>query len=65
MTEDKKLFIAKRAIDKKMDYEELKYSDYMYGNEDLTDDVYAYVEEYDSIGKVAFYEKYPDNPVRG
>lgn len=65
MTKDEMLFIAKRAIDKRMDYETLKYSDYMYNKECLTGDVWEYVEECDRIGRTAFYEKYPDNPLRG
>lgn len=52
--------IAKRAIDKKMDYETLYYSDDMYGKEKLTDDVWEYVTECCEIGTTAFYEKYPD-----
>lgn len=52
--------IAKIAIDKRMDYETLKDSDWMYGKEDLTDDVWAFVEECDKIGRAAFWAKCPD-----
>lgn len=52
--------IAKRAIAKNMDFETLRYSDYMYGKESLTDDVWEYVEECREIGTKAFNEKYPD-----
>ena len=50
--------IAFRAIDKKMDYEQLKYSDYMYGKESLTPEVWEFVEECEEIGTKAFKEKY-------
>jgi len=52
--------IAKRAIYKKWDYEQLKYGDDMYGRESLTDDVWALVEECEEIGTKAFYAKYPE-----
>lgn len=54
------LEIAKIAIYKRMDYEELKYSDYLYGQEHLVDDVWEYVQECYEIGTKAFYEKYPN-----
>ena len=60
MTEDEMIDIAKIAIRKRMDYETLKYCDYMYGKESLTEQVYEYVEECDRIGREAFYTKYPD-----
>jgi len=50
--------IAKIAITKRMDYETLKYSDWMYGNEDKTEDVWKYVEECDRIGQAEFNKKY-------
>ena len=59
MKRDEMIRIAKIAIDKRMDYEKLRYSDYMYGKENMTDEVWAFVEECDAIGAVAFYEKYP------
>jgi hypothetical protein len=60
MEKSEMVWIAKRAIDKNMDFETLKYSDYMYGKESLTDDVWGYVEECREIGTKAFYGKYPD-----
>ena len=60
MEKSEMISIAKRAIDKNMDFETLKYSDYMYGKESLTDYVWDYVEECREIGTKAFYEKYPN-----
>lgn len=39
MTQDEMVRLAKLAIEKHYDYEKLKYSDYLYGKEDLVDDV--------------------------
>ena len=50
--------IALIAINKNYNYETLKYSDYMYGNEEFTDDVYNYVEDCKNIGLVAWKEKH-------
>lgn len=58
MTKNEALCIASIAIEKKMDYETLKYSDYLYGNEDKIDNVWSYVEEFEMIGSKAWYEKY-------
>ena len=58
MEESEKVRIAKIAIYKNMDYEELKYSDYMYGQEDFTDEVWEYVKECQEEGTKAFYAKY-------
>jgi len=60
MDKQEMIWIAKRAIDKRMDFETLKYSDYMYGKESLTDDVWEFVDECSRIGTDAFYKKYPD-----
>lgn len=46
------------AIGKNMDYEQLYYSDNMYGKESETDEVWNYVLEHDEIGRTAFNEKY-------
>ncbi len=46
------------AIVKRMDCEELKYSDYMYGKEEFTDQVWEYVEECENIGREKFKLKY-------
>jgi hypothetical protein len=58
MTEARMHQIADIAMDKNMDFETLKYSDYMYDEIDATDDVWAYVEECREIGTKAYYEKY-------
>ena len=52
------IWAASVAIGKRYDFEEMKYSDYMYGNEDKIDDVWEYVEECDDIGRDKFKEKY-------
>jgi len=51
--------IAKRAIDKRMDFETMKYGDDLYGREQFADAVWQYVEECDEIGRKAFFTKYP------
>lgn len=58
MEKEELISIALIAIDKNMDFETLKYSDYMYGKEDQTDDVWEYVDECKEIGSIAFSEKY-------
>lgn len=60
MEKSEMIWIASVAIGKNMDYETLKYSDYMYGKETLTEEVYQYVIECRKIGVVAFYEKYKE-----
>lgn len=52
--------IAIKAIEKKLDFEELKYSDYLYDHEGDIDAVWEYVEECERIGTIAFFEKYKD-----
>lgn len=52
------IWIATIAIGKKMDYETLKYSDYLYGKESEIDNVWEYVEECEKIGTEAFKAKY-------
>jgi len=54
------IWLASKAFDKKWDYETLKYADDLYGKESLVDDVWEYVEELESIGTIAFYEKYKE-----
>ena len=58
MEEEEMIIIAKTAIDKRMDYETLKYSDDLYGKEEFAQDVWAYVEECEKIGRDAFFKKY-------
>lgn len=59
MEQSEMIWVAKIAIEKRMDFEQLKYSDYMYGKESLAEDVWLYVEECEEIGMKAFLEKYP------
>ena len=58
MTEEEKVKIALTAIDKGLSYEELYYSDFMYGREDKTDEVFEYVVEARDEGLTDFYKKY-------
>lgn len=60
MEKSEMIWIASWAIAKRIDFEELKYSDYMYGKESLTPEVWEYVEECDEIGQFAFREKYKE-----
>lgn len=60
MEKSEMLWIASVAINKNYDHETLKYSDYMYGKESLTSEVYEYVEECKETGTKAFYEKYKE-----
>jgi len=60
MTQAEIIWIASVSAAKKMDYETLKYSDYLYGKETFAEQVWQYVEEYENIGKIAFYEKYKE-----
>ena len=62
MTKEEVIRIAKIAIEKKLDYETLKYSDYLYGNEHLIGEIYDYVEECEEIGTIEFNRRYPDAP---
>ena len=59
MEKSEMLSIAKVAIEKLWDFEKLKYSDYLYGRENLADEVYEYVIECREIGTIAFFCKYP------
>jgi len=60
MEKKEMIWIASVAIAKSIDYETLRYSDYMYGKEDLTDDVWEYVEEARENGMNWFRETYAD-----
>lgn len=60
MNKKEKIQIALTAFDKFMDYETLYYSDYMYGKENLTDEVFEYVIELREIGWKNFKEKYKE-----
>lgn len=58
MTKEQMINIAKSAMNKSIDFETLYYSDYMYGEESLSDEVWKLVEECREIGTIAFSEKY-------
>jgi len=60
MNKEEILWTASIAFAKNISCEDLKYSDYMYGKEDLTDRVWEYVEEIKQFGRVAFYDKYKE-----
>jgi hypothetical protein len=60
MEKSEMIWIASVAIGKNLDYETLYYSDYMYGKESFTDEVYEYVTECRKIGQLAFREKYKE-----
>jgi hypothetical protein len=60
MDTEEMIWIASIALGKNLDYETLRYSDYMYGKEDLTDKVYEYVDEAKDIGLKKFHEKYSE-----
>ena len=59
MTKEEMTRLAKIAVSKNWDFEQLKYSDYLYGKESLADEIFDLVEECRSIGTVAFDKKYP------
>lgn len=50
--------LAKRAGEKRLDFEQLKYGDDLYGKERLADDVWDLVEERNRIGSDSFDAKY-------
>lgn len=54
------IWVASVAIGKDISMDDLYYSDYMNGNENLTEEVWEYVEECGNIGMDAFKEKYSD-----
>ncbi|MDH5183386.1 MAG: hypothetical protein OEX12_05795 [Gammaproteobacteria bacterium] len=58
MTKEEMLWAASIAVGKNLDYEQLMYSDYLYGKEDLIDDVWEYVDECKEIGNREFKKKY-------
>ena len=61
MEEKEKVIIAFLAINKNMDYETLKYSDYLFGRENKIDEVWKYVIEAQEQGLIWFrtnYSKY-------
>jgi len=58
MTKRQMVNIAKIALEKNMDYETLYYSDYLYGKEHLTDEIWDYVIKAKDNGLNWFYEYY-------
>jgi hypothetical protein len=60
MTKEEMIKIAKRAIEKRWNFETLKYSDDLYGKNELADDVWEYILECENIGRIEFWKKYPD-----
>ena len=50
--------LAKRAVEKRWDFEQLKYGDDLYGKEDCAEAVWNFVEECQEIGMTAFVKKY-------
>jgi hypothetical protein len=58
MTKKEMIRIALCAINKNMSFETLKYSDYMYGKEILTDEVWEYVTEASDMGMIWFNKTY-------
>jgi len=60
MNQQQMIFVASYAIEKGLDYETLKWSHHMRGNQSMMEDVYGYVVEGRLIGPEAFREKYKD-----
>jgi hypothetical protein len=54
------IWVASVAVGKNIGYEELKYSDYLYRNEDKIDEVWTIVDECIENGTDWFKEKYKD-----
>jgi hypothetical protein len=60
LTKEDIIWIASKYAEKDYGYEQLHYGDDLYGNEDKTDEVWEYVDEYNDIGRIAFREKYKE-----
>jgi hypothetical protein len=58
LTEKELIEYAAIAVEKGIQYEDFKYSDWMYGHESQIDEVWKYVEECEENGRTAFREKY-------
>ena len=54
------IWLATKCFAKNWEFEQLKYSDDLYGKEKYAGEVWEYVEELENIGKIAFYEKYKE-----
>ena len=60
MEESEMVWLATLVDGKELSSEDLAYSDYLYGKEELFDDVWGYVTELRDIGRTAFREKYKE-----
>ena len=60
MDKSEQIRIAILTVDKSYSYEDLHYSDYMYGKGSYTDNVWEYVTEIKDYGMISFKEKYED-----
>ena len=60
MDKSEMIHLAKKAIRKSWNFDDLKYGDDMYGKESLAHEVWDFVEECKLIGTKAFDEKYPE-----
>jgi hypothetical protein len=60
MDKGEKIRIAKIALNKNLDYEQLMYSDYLYDQEVDTDDIWEYVTEGRERGTNWFNETYSE-----
>ncbi len=60
MKTEEKIWLASKAFNRGWDFEKLKYSDDLYGREDLADDVWNYVDEMRDYGLINFRESYPN-----
>lgn len=60
MEKSEMIWVASVALGKNISYENLYYSDYMYGNEKDMESVWEYVEEAHEQGMEWFREEYKD-----
>lgn len=60
MSKKEMIQIAITAIDKNMTYEQLKYSDDLYGREHMVEEVWDYVIEAQEQGMIWFMKTYGD-----
>lgn len=59
MTEQERIQLAKKAVDRGWSYETLKYGDDLYGQTHEVDAVWDWVEEIKDVGRVAFNKIHP------
>lgn len=66
MTTEEKIYIASKYCEKGYGYDDLRYGDDLYhldgddNKETIIDEIIDYMDEYRSIGSVAFREKYSE-----